>query len=127
MTNSILQRFIYLSLAITICSATASAVDVRGRLLLRAPLPNMQPYPASGFQVTLTYQTPQGLVAVGLPAYTGSDGMYMLLNINPGQYYLAVVAPNGLNWRIPIAITQGVPYSSPTGPRWLFDVPQQLL
>jgi len=127
MTKSILPRFVYILLAITICSATASAVDVRGRLLLRAPQPGMQPYPASGFQVTLTTQTPQGLVAVGLPAFTGRDGIYMLLNINPGQYYLAVIAPNNLNWTIPVTINQGVAFSTSTGTRWIFDVPQLLL
>lgn len=127
MTNAILRRLIYIWLAITLCSATASAVDVRGRLLLRPPQPNIQPYPASGFQVTLTTQTPQGLVAVGLPAFTGPDGMYMLLNMPPGQYYLAVVAPNKLNWTIPVTITQGVPFPTSTGERWIFDVPQLLL
>jgi hypothetical protein len=122
-----LPRFFYLLLAVTICSASASAVDVRGRLLLRPPAANMQPYAANGFQVTLAVQTPQGLAAVGLPAYTGSDGMYWLLNINPGQYYLVVVAPNGVNWTIPVIINQGVPYSTPAGPRWVFDIQPQLL
>jgi hypothetical protein len=127
MTNSILRRFCFVLLAISVCSATVSAVDVRGRLLLRATMPNMQPYPATGFQVTLAVQTPQGLMAVGVPAYTGSDGMYWLLNINPGQYYLLVVAPNGINWTIPVAVNQGVQYGTPTGPRWVFDIQPQLL
>ncbi len=127
MNYSLLSRFVYILLAITISCTTASAVDVRGRLLLRAPQPNMQPYPASGFQVTLTIQTPQGLVAAGLPAFTGADGMYMLININPGQYYLAVVAPNNFNWTIPVTISQGVPFQTSMGTHWIFDVPQLLL
>lgn len=53
--------------------------------------------------------------------------MYMLLNMAPGQYYLAVAAPNNLNWRIPVTVTQGVPYPTSLGPRWIFDVPQLLL
>jgi hypothetical protein len=122
-----LPRVLYVLLAVTICSATASGVDVRGRLLLRPPIANMQPYPAASFQVTLTVQTPQGLMAVGLPAYTGSDGTYWFLNMNPGQYYLVVVAPNGLNWTIPVIINQGTPYSTPSGPRWVFDIQPQLL
>jgi hypothetical protein len=126
MTKS-LPRFIYILVAVAICSSTASAVDVRGRLLLRPPMANMQPYPAGGFQVTLTVQTPQGFMAVGLPAYTGADGTYWLLNMSPGQYFLTVVAPNNLNWTIPVIINQGVPYSTPMGTRWIFDVQPQLL
>src|ERR1700719_4553324 len=127
MTNPFLRGFCFAFLVITICSATASAVDVRGRLLLRPPVANMQPSAAGAFQVALAVQTPNGLMAVGLPAYTGSDGMYWLLNINPGQYYLVVVAPNGVHWTIPVVITQGVPYQSASGPRWVFDVQPQLL
>jgi hypothetical protein len=125
--NYATARFIGILSAVFLTVASALAVDVRGRLLLRPPQPNMQPYPASGFQVALAIATPQGLMAVGLPSFTGPDGMYMLVNVEPGQYYLTVVAPNNFNWRIPVIIFKGTLFPSPTGPRWVFDVSPLLL
>ncbi len=78
-----LRRFCLSLLVLGMFGDAAFAATVRGRLDRRGPYGF---YPAAG--VAVTVNNPQ--MGRSSPAYTGTDGMYYLFNIPPGNYTLEI-------------------------------------
>ena len=72
--------------------AGASAQNLTARGRLQRQTPNGW-FPVVGLVVTVRTANPGSFVR-SLPAYSGSDGMYYLNGVPPGQYYLEIWVPN---------------------------------
>jgi len=67
-------------LALVLAAASAHAATVRGQLL------HSNGYPAAGYAVTVS----SAQTGRSSPARVGADGMYYILNVPPGAYYLEI-------------------------------------
>lgn len=81
-----------------LCIQSAAATDLRGRVDSRNPY-NGWLFPRSGAEVVLFYWN-GGTWLPALTTYSGTDGMYYLQQVTPGNYQLRV---NGI-W-FPLAVS----------------------
>lgn len=78
----------YFILIVILFPSLSYATNLRGRVDAIHPYSN-GPFPARDVIVQLFIQTPNGPSLVN-QYFTGSDGMYYLQNIMPGQYILLI-------------------------------------
>lgn len=78
----------YFILILIFFPSLSFATDLRGRIDVVHQY-SSAPFPAREVQVDLFAQTPNGPILV-ISYLTGSDGMYYLQNVPPGNYMLVV-------------------------------------